>query len=91
MKVLEKKSLLTCMGFKCDTVVGNDILVVDPPYQKKGIGTRVIEKLEDYAKKNKIKKLHLHAMKSAIPFYIKKGYIKSKGFLKEDNLMEKKI
>jgi N-acetylglutamate synthase-like GNAT family acetyltransferase len=66
-------------------------IYVNPKYQKRGIGTKIIKKLEDYAKKHKIKKLYLHAMSSAVPFYIKKGYIKSKGFLKKDNLMEKKI
>lgn len=66
-------------------------IYVDPEYQKKGIRNKIIKKLEEYAIKKKIKKLHLHALKSAMPFYEKEGYVKSKNSFKKKNLMEKKI
>jgi len=66
-------------------------IYVNPKYQKRGIGSKILKRLEDYAKKHNIKKLHLHAIGSAVLFYVKKGYIKSKDFLQKDNLMEKEI
>ncbi len=88
--VFKNKEKILGMG----RIAGNNEIVtmyVSREYQRRGIGTKIIKKLEEYAKKHKIKKLHLHAMESAVPFYLKKGFVKSKDFTKKDNLMEKKI
>lgn len=47
---------------------------VHPEYQGNGIGIRLMEKLEDYAINNKLKKLVLSASISSRDFYKKLGY-----------------
>jgi N-acetylglutamate synthase-like GNAT family acetyltransferase len=66
-------------------------LYVDIKYHKKAIGTKMLSELEKYAIKKGIKKLYLHALDSAVRFYLKKGYIKSKDFLIRENKMEKRL
>ncbi|MBM3234546.1 GNAT family N-acetyltransferase [Candidatus Pacearchaeota archaeon] len=64
----------------------------------KGIGTQLMDFIEDYARKNKIKKVKLYSTNFAVKFYKKRGYkitsrpewiignVKSK-----DTVMEKKL
>lgn len=70
---------------------GNGVktIYVDPEYHGQGIGRQIIDRLEDFARKNKTKKLYLNAIRSAIPFYEKLGYEKVKDYKKRDNRMEK--
>lgn len=68
---------------------GVKTVYVDPGYHGQGIGKRIIARLEDFAQKNKTKKLYLNAIRSAIPFYEKLGYNKVKDYKKRDNRMEK--
>ena len=43
-------------------------------YQKKGLGTKILNKLEKYAYSNNLNKIILHSRESAINFYKKNGY-----------------
>lgn len=43
-------------------------------YRKKGVGKLIMETIEDYAKKQQIKQIVLHAQLRALPFYKQLGY-----------------
>jgi len=51
-------------------------VAVDEAAQKKGVGTKMVEACERYAKENGFKKIVLSARDVAIPFYEKMGYKK---------------
>ena len=42
--------------------------------QKKGIGTKIVQFCEEWAKTNKYKEIQLHARMSAVPFYQRLNY-----------------
>ena len=74
-------------------------IYVLPEFQGKGIGDKLIEKVVQYSKLNKINSLTLNVNRfnKAIDFYLKKGFKITKeenidignGFLMEDYVMEK--
>ena len=43
-------------------------------HQRKGVGQRLVEASEQYAKQNKFEKIVLNARITAVPFYISLGY-----------------
>lgn len=49
---------------------------VNPDYQGKGIGTKLMETIENLAKERKIEKLRLNSSINAVDFYEKLGYKK---------------
>lgn len=57
-------------------------LYILPEYQKKGIGSVIIQKLESVAKKSNIKKVHLHSLLQSINFYNVMDYKKVRLLLK---------
>ncbi len=56
-------------------------IAVDPDYQKKGIGTKIIDFLENDEYAKRASRLEVHAGISAIPFYRKLGYEHKNGDL----------
>lgn len=50
-------------------------MAVLKPWRNQGIGSAVLNALLEYAIKNKIHNVHLHAQTSAIPFYEKHGFV----------------
>lgn len=71
---------------------GNQVkgLFVREKYQGKGIGTKLLQKIEEMAKKRKLKELYLNSSIPALKFYIKRGYKKIKRD-NEDKLKRDKI
>jgi GNAT superfamily N-acetyltransferase len=53
-----------------------------PDYQRKGIGTQLLQAIEKSAFENKIKHLKLEASITGIPYYEKLGYYRT-GFVKD--------
>lgn len=49
-------------------------IFVDPKYQRNGIGFKILNKIENIAKKKKIVTLYLDATLSAVEFYKASGY-----------------
>ncbi len=49
-------------------------LIVDEPFQGKGIGTKLVRFTEDLAVRQRAVSLFAHARKTAVPFYQKLGY-----------------
>lgn len=49
-------------------------MAVHKDYQKQGIGSAILEKLEQLAKKNKVQTCWLYAREHAISFYLNNGY-----------------
>ena len=57
---------------------------VDPEVQGRGIGSKLMETLENLAIQRKVKALKLHSSISAINFYEKLGYLKGKKNVNEE-------
>ena len=73
-------------------------LYIDSNHQSQGLGSFLLNFIEDYAKNKGIKKLILDSNESSVNFYLKKGYILKKKRLPSGKmikrtifLMEKKI
>jgi len=49
-------------------------IVVDPPWQGKGIGKRLVEYSEEVSRSEDFVKMVLHAREIVVPFYLKLGY-----------------
>lgn len=56
-------------------------IFVDPNYQGKGVGKKIIARLENDEYAKRAKRLEIHAAISAIPFYRKLGYEHKNGRL----------
>ena len=55
-------------------------MAVHNDYQKQGIGSTILKKLEQFAKKNEAQTCWLYARENAISFYLNNGYkIKGNG------------
>ena len=93
--LLEKKKIIGTVSINKSEIKG---VFVKYNYARKGIGTKLMNFIEDYARKNKIKKVHLYSAEKAKGFYKKLGYklikkiekpwqgVKSINFLMEKNL-----
>lgn len=51
-------------------------VAVTAAHQNKGIGAYLVEKSEQWARKNGFKRMVLHARETAVPFYLKLNYLK---------------
>ena len=49
-------------------------MAVDTHFQNTGIGKQLMLEVEEWAKREKINRIHLHARKIAVTFYQKQGY-----------------
>lgn len=56
-------------------------IFVDPKYQRKGVGRKIIEFLENDEYAKRANRIEIHAAMSAIPFYRKLGYKHKNGQL----------
>lgn len=84
--VFEKNKKIIASGRLDKNLIAT--LYVNPKYQLKGIGTKIIRYLELLAKKRGKRKTKVNAIKTAIGFYKKMGYkIKNK----KKGLMIKKL
>lgn len=101
-----KELVKKCDVFVCQNsgrIVGNGklcrheigMLYVNPPQQKKGFGTAMINYLENIAKKKNMKYVYVESLPPAVGFYKKQGYKKVAGRKKKDVTgsikMEKKL
>lgn len=50
-------------------------MAVEHEFQNMGLGAKVLQYLEAYAARHKIKKIILQAREEAIPFYVRNGYL----------------
>lgn len=70
-------------------------VAIDNKLQRKGVGTKMIDYVENWCKINEVQKITLHARENAIPFYEKLNYYKVGNPFVEVGLnhseMEKKI
>ena len=73
---LEKGSLFAILVLvpKRGAVVKMRQVAVEPSFQSKGIGRRLVSFSEDFAKSRGYRSMELHARNSAIPFYRKLQY-----------------
>lgn len=72
----ENEELVACLTITQD---GSDKLkvrqvAVKESLQGKGLGSKLNEAVEQYARQNNIQTLYCHARKTAVPFYQKLGY-----------------
>lgn len=101
IKKMKKREHFVCE--KKEKIIGASILnkneirnmYVLPEFQKKGIGSLILKKIEKEAKKNKIKKLFLYTHPKASKFYLKNKFEVIKRFKDKNNLpvvyMEKEL
>ena len=61
-------------------------MAVDPPYQRRGVGSRLIREIEGELGMREFVKLELHARKEAVTFYQRLGYA-----IEGDEFLEVKI
>jgi len=67
-------------------------MAVDNNYQNQGIGKAIVQSMEDYAIKNNIHSIILHARENAVGFYEKTGYeIIEKSYLLFDCIQHYKM
>ncbi|MCB9251561.1 MAG: GNAT family N-acetyltransferase [Flavobacteriales bacterium] len=50
-------------------------VAVDPEVQGKGIGSEMVKFSEDFARSKNFVRMELHARETAVPFYLREGYI----------------
>jgi len=76
--ITDKNKILGTIYFDNDLVGG---LYIRHDYIKKGIGTKLLKFIENYARKKGIKKVRLYSTKYGYPFYLKNNYrLVKKGF-----------
>lgn len=68
----QKEKLVGTIALKENFISG---FYVSHSIRGKGIGSKLINHLEDFARKNKIKKLYLTSTPSAFKFYLNKEYL----------------
>ncbi len=49
-------------------------MAVDTDFQGRGVGRKIVEHMEDYAKQQSATQLFLHARENAVGFYLNMGY-----------------
>ncbi|VVB78688.1 Acetyltransferase (GNAT) domain protein [uncultured archaeon] len=91
----ENKKIIGTISLNKDEIKG---VFVRYDYARKGIGTKLMHFIEEYARKKKIKKVHLCSAEKAEGFYKKLGYKQTKkldrpwqGVRSINFLMEKKL
>jgi len=70
--VLEESDIIKATGFIVSDELGG--VYVDPSCQRRGMGTAVVNRLLELAKKNKIERLVLHSTPTAKHMYDKLGF-----------------
>lgn len=60
-------------------------------YRNKGLGKQLLQFVLQQAKKNKLKKIHLHAQTSALAFYEKQGFTTSSEVFYEANIPHREM
>ena len=53
-------------------------MAIDTKKQRKGYGSRLLQRLEEFSMQNNVNYIFLHAREEALDFYIKNNYIKDK-------------
>ena len=67
-------------------------MAVDENNHGRGIGKAIVHSMEDYARKNNITSIMLHARETAVGFYLSMGYdIQQKSYLLFDNIQHYKM
>lgn len=86
--VKESDKIIGCGGIDayCASLTESRIhtIFVEPAYQRKGIGRKIIKFLENDEYAKKATRLEIHSAMSAIPFYRKLGYEHKNGQLNYD-------
>lgn len=59
-------------------------MAISPEFQGKGIGSKLVDSAEDFAKQMGKSRLHLNGRKPAVGFYLKKGFRK----IREEEFLE---
>jgi putative acetyltransferase len=93
--IIEKNNIIGTVHLRGDMIGG---FYIKHDQVRKGVGTRLLKFIEDYARKKGIKKVWLYSTKYGYPFYLKNNYkLVKKGFWKVNNSrainynMEKKL
>ena len=60
-------------------------------YRNKGLGRQLLQFVLQQAKKNKLKKVHLHAQTNALAFYEKQGFTTSSEIFYEANIPHREM
>lgn len=96
--IFNNENCIACarLQFNTDHQAQIRYMAVDPAWQKKGLGEKVLAYLENVAKVKKAKKIILQAREGALGFYLKNGYVvKEKSYVLFESiqhfLMEKNI
>lgn len=79
------------VNVKDSKIFSIDELCVDENYRKKGIGSMLIQKAKETARKNECSRLELNCWefnKNAMDFYLKRGFKIQRRFLEMDILAE---
>lgn len=76
-------------------VIYCDVLLVDENFQKKGIGSRLLEEFENISKRKGVHNIRVESEERDLPFYEKNGYevvgLDKKGYWGTDNYILKKL
>ena len=80
---IKQKAEYGCIGAYWDSLTESWIktIFVEPSYQHKGIGRKIIVHLENDEYAKRAKRIEIHSAISAIPFYRKLGYEHKNGDL----------
>jgi predicted GNAT family N-acyltransferase len=66
-------------------------VVVKQGMQDSGIGSKMMEFCEDYARNQNIRSVYCHARDSAVNFYLKNGYLAEGDYFDEDTIPHLKM
>ncbi len=67
-------------------------MAVDNQFQKQGVGRKIIEHMEDYARQNNANELFLNSREIALGFYEKRGFkVTQKSYLLYDSIQHYKM
>lgn len=66
-------------------------MAVHPEHQRKGIGNKLMQAAENFAREKGFAKIHFHARETAIPFYERSGYVTLSGTFEEVGIPHKKM
>ncbi len=98
-----EKNHIQIAGFQGDEIISTAILVPDgknykmqrvvvkESHQNLGIGSRMITFCAEYARGQGIRSIYLHAIHTAVNFYVKNGYMAEGNYFDENNLVHLKM